>query len=172
MEWRQAVAESKKGMAVTMTEDGALWTVDEAGRVRIPNTATDGMMVDETLGGAMDWCPLGERADPLSRVKKGSAIEFVCEMGSRLESVIGDRVNIKRERLYALEMLVATAIVQFRNITIMDSVPMDDDARGVFARDCATEFLSEAVRYYDGAEAKAAPVFERSPMPGGMAKER
>jgi hypothetical protein len=112
---------------------------------------------------------LGEGADPLSRVKVGSAIAFVCELGARLDGVVGDHVTVKRERLYALEMLVATAIVHSRN---MVAARLDDGARGLFAHDLALTFLTEALRYFDGAEAQPAPIFQTMPIHGQIAQER
>jgi hypothetical protein len=92
--------------------------------------------------------------DPLARVKTGSAIALVSEMGTRLDGTVDDWTRVKQARLYALEMLTATACVYFRNHLVKGQTV---ERRAALADEYASKWLAELLRYLDGREAAAAP---------------
>jgi hypothetical protein len=155
MEWGEAVQASERGLAVTITEDGVVLVVNASGLVRAEGDAAT-ILIDESRGALADWSPLGERTDPLRAVRTGSAIALVNAVGKRQDQQTSSRVTISTDRLYALEMLVAHAIVYFRNV----AVPTTDESRAAVAIAYADAFLGEVWRYVEGREAMKAPTMQ------------
>jgi hypothetical protein len=162
MNWKEAVGESPVGMAAYVREQGEVIVVrcnesDDDVPKRLFGKSHVLAIADELDGEA--WTVLGVPVDPLARVKSGSAIQLVCEMGQRLDQIGGDLdgaggLHVSAGRVFALEMLVATACVYYRNQLIAGQT---DKARLALAALYSTYWLTELQRYVVGDPAPFAP---------------
>jgi hypothetical protein len=154
MVWKNAVEQSPVGMAARVTDQSEVIVIRYVGAVpeRIVAREHVDVAADELDGD--EWTALGVRADPLAQVKAGSAIQLVSEMGRRLDQGAHDWGHVSQGRLFALEMLVATACVFYRNQLIAGQTT---EARLAFAELYATVWLKELNRYRSGEPAPMAP---------------
>jgi len=154
MTWKDAIAQSPVGMAARVTDQVEVIVIRYWNAVPKRIVANDLLPVSEDELDGDEWTALGVPVDPLARVKAGSAIQLVSELGQRLDQGVHDGGTVSQGRLFALEMLVATACVYYRNQLIAGQTP---EARLVLAELYATIWLTELHRYVSGGQATMAP---------------